>query len=336
MYKIKQLPEDFIVREISSVNSNDNGQYAYYILKKTNYTTIDALHVLSEKFRISLKNIGFAGNKDRNAVTEQKISIFRGSKNFENIGLNNIKLEHLGSGKIPISLGDLEGNEFTITIRNLEQEEIEKTKELENKALNVANLYGPQRFSRNNHLVGKAIIKKDFKKAVELILENKGFTEDKIKLYLKDNKNDYIGALRLIPLKTLRLFVHSYQSFLFNKIVKEYLSFDRKSKNIKIPIIGFNFEINETKDSTLKNIIKKTLEEEKINQRDFITSQIPELASEGGFRDLFFELKFKISGIEKDELSKNKKKIKIRFTLPKSCYATVALEFLFQSQPQLR
>ena len=58
---------------------------------------------------------------------------------------------------------------------------------------------------------------------------------------------------------------------------------------------------------------------------------MPELTSEGTFRDLFFELKdLKILEIGNDELNKNKQKIKINFTLPKSCYATTALEFIFQ------
>ena len=345
MYKIKQLPEDFIVKEISNINSSENGQYAYYILKKMNYTTVDALQILSNKFKIPLKNFGFAGNKDKNAITEQKISIFRGSKNFENIKLNNIELKYLGNGKEPISLGDLKENEFTITIRNLSNKDIKKLKTLSNKAIKIPNLYGPQRFSNNNDLIGKAILKRDFKKTIELILENDGIVEHKIKDYMAKNKNNYIEALRFIPLKTRKLFVHSYQSFLFNKIVDEYLKNKNKVENIKIPIIGFNFEINsisqkskifgnleiqkefQSKNKQLKNIITKILDEENINSRDFIINQIPELTSEGGYRDLFFELKYYISEIEKDELNKNKQKIKINFTLPKSCYATIALEY---------
>ena len=330
MYQIKQLPEDFIVKEISNIKTQNNGQYAYFILKKTNYTTIDALQILSKKFKIPLKNFGFAGNKDKNAVTEQNISIFRGSKNFENIDLKGIELKYIANGKKPISLGDLEGNEFIITIRNLDKNQIKKIKSLENKTLKIPNLYGPQRFSRNNHLVGKAIIKRDFKKAVDFILENSGIIEDKIKLYLKNNKNNYIEALRLIPLKTRKLFVHSYQSFLFNKTVNEYLKDNKKKANIKVPTIGFGFEVSKVKDKQLRNIIKNISNEERINPRDFVINQIPELTSEGGFRDLFFELKFKILDIGADELNQNRQKIKLNFTLPKSCYATVALESLFQ------
>ena len=331
MHQIKQLPEDFIVKEISNSKIQDNGQYAYYLLKKSNYMTIDALQILSGKFIIPLKNFGFAGNKDKNAITEQKISILKGSRNFENIKLRNLELAYLGNGKEPISLGDLEGNEFTITIRNLRKKEANKIQQLEHKKIRILNLFGPQRFSKNNHLVGKAIVKKDFKKSVELILENKGAMEKKITDYLKNNKNNCIEALRLIPLKTRKLFVHSYQSFLFNKIADNYLKNIKKTKNIVVPVIGFGFELDSIKAPSLKKFVKKIMEEEKISPRDFIISQMPELTSEGALRDLFFELDgLDIVEIADDELNQNKRKIKISFTLPKSCYATVALESFFQ------
>ena len=332
MYKIKQIPEDFIVKEISNINLENNGQYSYFLLKKTNYSTVRAIEVLAEKLKIPLKNIGFAGNKDKNAVTEQKISIFRGSRNFENINLRNIELKHIGNGKIPISLGDLEGNEFTITIRNLDGNEIEKIKNLKTKKICVPNFFGSQRFSKNNDLVGKSIIKKDFRKAVELILENEGIVEENIKKYLEDNKNDHVGALRLVPLKTRKLFVHAYQSYLFNSIASEYLddNKEKRIKNIQVPIIGFNFDVGTIRSNSLKSIIKKILGEEKLSPRDFIISQMPELTSEGTFRDLFFELKnLKILEITEDEFNNGKKKAIINFTLPKSCYATTLIEFIF-------
>ena len=331
MYKIKQLPEDFIVKEISSIKVQENGHYAYFILNKINLNTGDALQILSKKFKIPLKNIGFAGNKDKNAITEQKISIFRGSKNFESHEFNGLKLTYLGNGKAPIFLGYLDGNDFTIMVRNLDREEEEKIKNLDGKIIKIPNLFGPQRFSQNNHLVGKIIIKRDFKNAIKLILENNGIIENKIKNYIIKNKNNYIEALRLIPLKTRKLFVHSYQSFLFNNIANEYLKIGDKIKNINIPIIGYNFEINSIRENTLKNIIKNILYEEKINTREFILNQIPELTSEGGFRQLFFVLNFQILEMNKDEFEKNKQKININFILPKGCYATVAIDFIFQS-----
>ena len=118
MYKIKIIPQDFVVKEMSKISLESSGQYAYFILKKINYSSVRALEILSEKLNIKLKNIGFAGNKDKNAVTEQKISIknfpHQRGKIFADYKLNNIELKYLGNGKIPISLGDLNGNEFGI------------------------------------------------------------------------------------------------------------------------------------------------------------------------------------------------------------------------------
>lgn len=89
-------------------------------------------------------------------------------------------------------------------------------------------------------------------------MENGGILEEKIKQYLNKNRNNYIGALRLMPLKTRKLFVHSYQSFLFNKIASEYLKNNKKIRNMKIPIIGFNFELNQIKNKILKSLMQKS------------------------------------------------------------------------------
>ncbi len=334
MYQIKQLPSDFIVNEISSVQTESNGHYAYFVLKKTGYTTMGALGLLSEKFKISLRHFGFAGNKDKNAITEQKISILKGRRDFEKINLRNIELKYLGNGKTPISLGDLEGNDFVITIRSLSEEETKKIQKLENKKLKIPNLYGPQRFSRNNHLIGKAIIKRDFKEAIRLVLENNGIIEKKIGEFLRNNKNNYIGALRLIPLKTRALFVHSYQSFLFNNILNEFIRLKKKPNQMKIHLMGFDFQVSSIKDVKLREMFKSIIEEENISPRDFVIRQMPELTCEGTLRDLFFYLTFSVLYIADDELNESKKKVRINFPLAKSCYATVALEFLFQSPLQ--
>ena len=330
MYKIKQLAEDFLVEEIATLKTDEKGRYSYFILEKTNCTTVNAIEALAQKINVPIKNIGFAGNKDKNAITRQYISIFHGSKSTENILLKNISLKYIGNGNNPISLGDLEKNKFTITIRNISKTEIDRLKFFENKNSDIPNLFGPQRFSKNNAEVGKSIIKKDFKKAAGLILENDGIVEKTLKNYLSINKNDYIGALRIIPLKTRKIYVHAYQSYLFNEIAKKYLDPKNKKQKMKIPIIGFDFEIEKIEGKKLKNIIEKAIEEEKISARDFIISQMPELTSEGKERDLFFELNdLRVIEVSDDELNEEMKKTKVEFTLPKSCYATVAIKFIF-------
>ena len=338
MYKIKQLPEDFIVREIKDIEFDDNGQYAYFLLKKKNHNTLEAAEKIAKKLKISIKSIGFAGNKDKNAVTEQFVSIKNGKKDFERIILKGIELRYLGKGNGEIYLGRLKGNEFNITMRNLTQEEIKK---IENKAKNkqifMPNYFGKQRFSKNNHLVGKAIINGDFKKAVELVLKANSEHNERIKEHLQKQKNDFIGALKIIPFKMLKLYVHSYQSFLFNKALEEYISVNKENSNRpdynqKITIAGFSTELKESKNKQIKNIIEKILEEEKITERDFIIRAIPDLSSEGSERNAFVRISdFKITKTEKDELNEGKKKIAVSFSLPKGCYATVLIDFLFKN-----
>jgi len=317
MYKIKQLPEDFIVKEITSTKPKDKGRFSYFLLKKKNYTTVKAVETIAEKLKIPSKKISFAGTKDKNAITEQLISILGKEKEIK---LKDIQTKFLGKGDEPVSLGDLKGNYFEIVIRNLE-----KIPKLKNKK-SFINYFGEQRFSKNNKAVGKSILKKDFEKTVKLILTNKGAYEAKVKEYLEKNKQDYIGALRKIPKKILKFYVHAYQSWLWNNAVKEFVK-NKEIKNQKIPIIGFATEI---KNNEIGKIIKNILKKEEIELRDFIIRQIPELSSEGDKRNLLIEVKdLKILEQGKDELNNKRFKVRLSFTLPKAAYATTFIKSIF-------
>ncbi|MBN2112052.1 tRNA pseudouridine(13) synthase TruD, partial [Candidatus Woesearchaeota archaeon] len=270
-------------------------------LKKRNYTTLRALQHIAEALKIQLKRFGFAGTKDKNAVTEQVISVRGiGKEMLEKVKLKDIEIKFLGKGEKPASLGDLEGNYFEIIVRECGK----KPKKLEK----FRNLFGEQRFSKNNAEVGKAIVKKDFERAVSLISENKGDNEQVLARYLKQNPKDFVGALRKIPIKILKMYVHAYQSCLWNRIAE-------KSSKDEIQIIGFGTETNEEIDRIMK--------EEGISTRDFIIKGIPELSSEGGSRKVFAEVK----DLKTEQL--DKKTEKLSFFLPKGCYATELVRQMF-------
>ncbi len=221
MYQIKQIQEDFIVKEISKLKFDNKGKYSYYLLKKKNYTTIDAIDIIKKKINIKKKYINFAGTKDKKAITEQHISIQNGPKT--DLKLKDIELKFLGKGNERLNLGDLKGNEFMITVRNLDNKEIDGLKKkYKNIIKKIPNYFDEQRFgiNKNNHIIGKYIIKKEFNKACELIPE--------VKDYLNKKPNDFIGALRSLNKKILRIYIHSYQSYLFNKTVDEYLKLKKK------------------------------------------------------------------------------------------------------------
>lgn len=332
MYKIKQMPEDFFVKEISSLRLDPNGQYSYFVLKKKNYNTLRAIEKIAASLNISPKRIGFAGNKDKNAVTQQIISIKDGKKDFDKLKLKDIQLEHLGKGNEEIYIGSLKGNEFAVTIRNLTRKEIKNFEEKIKEGILMPNYFGAQRFSKNNILIGKAIIQKNFSETIDLILESNSDFNESIKLHLKSRKNDFVGALKIIPLKLLKLYIHSYQSYLFNETLGQYIKSAKNSnlhiKNKKIPIIGFSTEL--AKDGIGK-LAEKIMKDEKIAARDFIVRAIPDLSSEGSEREIFIKIKdFKIIKKDKDELNENNQKLVAHFSLPKGCYATVLIDFLFK------
>lgn len=330
MYKIKQIPEDFVVVEVSNPEIRRSGRFSYFKLRKKERNTLEVIQLLSRLLRLSEKQIGFAGSKDKQAVTEQAISIEKISKEkVQSLDLKNFSLEFLGYGDKPISLGDLEGNNFEIVIRNLdEKDKISKIKYVE-------NYFDEQRFSENNVEIGRYIIKKDFSKIARLINQRE-YTD-----YLEKNMTNFVGALRTLPARLLKMYVHAYQSYLWNKVLAESISgceekkevsyslgklvFCRcRVKNFKILLLGFSGI--KIADPQIQKIYQKILREEGITPQDFIIRPIPELSPEGEEREAFIEVKkLKIGKKLKDELNLGKKKVKVSFYLPKGSYATMVV-----------
>lgn len=314
MYTIKQIPEDFIVNEVSSMKLSE-GPYGYFLLKKRNYTTQAAIEKIASALNIPLKNIGYAGNKDRQAITTQMISIERHYERAKTFKATDIELEFRGTGSDPISLGDLESNSFEIVVRNITK--------LPKKMKQFVNLFDEQRFSMNNAEIGKMIVKKELKKALESL--NNGKYERNAREFF-EKTNDAPGALRRIPGKILRLYVHAYQSLLWNQAAEELSK--KYKENVDIPLVGFGTEIE---NKEIQEIYDDIFKEEGITQRDFLIRSIPEISSEGHTRRLYAEIKdLEIGKLEDDELNKGMKKVKISFSLGKGCYATMAIKNMFK------
>lgn len=308
--KLKQVPEDFVVKEIPGFQKG-KGQYNIFLLKKRDYTTEKAIQTLCSALHIDRKRVGYAGIKDRRAVTEQYISILHvGREKVESLEFEDLELEFIDISDNPISLGDLKGNKFEIVARDLDEDvDINSDKK-------IKNYFDEQRFSHNNDLVGKAMIKGNFEKAVALVLESQGSYEDKMKKFLEEHPNNYIGALQLIPHKILLLFVHAYQSRIFNKTIEKL----KPKENVEVPIVGFDTDFE---DEEVERIIQKLMKEEKITERDFIIQSFPSLTCMGDKRKIYVEPQnLEVSQLEEDELNKGKYKVKITFSLPKGAYAT--------------
>ncbi len=317
MYQIKQIPEDFQVKELMKPNLENSGSYGYFILKKKGKTTLGVVDELARRLRIKQNRIGFAGLKDRNAVTEQYISIrnVRPEK-AEGIALKDAELRFIGYSKDRINLGGHYGNDFAITVRNLVKEH--------EPVMFIENYFDEQRFSGSAHLVGKAIVKRNFAEACTMLGLECG--------------RDYVGALRKQGIRRLRFFVHAYQAYLFNRHLASHIKknldnyttipysagefvFAKKGYTEKKgKLIGFLSDIGE---------YAEILDEEGINPKDFIINQLPELSSEGGERHLFVKVREIKTEFLSDELNNNMHKQVLMFELPKGSYATIVIKKIF-------
>jgi tRNA pseudouridine13 synthase len=302
MYVVKHVPEDFVVEEVSTVKPKSSGSFVYFKMWKKGVSTLDALHYIAHDLHVPAKDVSCAGNKDKIAVTEQVCSARTTKDRLEKLSYQKIKLDFLGFGDEPVHLGDLEGNKFKIIVRNIDN--------LPKISPKFRNLFGEQRFSTKNVEIGRHIVKREFEKAALLIA--KVHAHEKIKPHL--SQRDWVGALRCLPRKLLLLFVHAYQSYLWNKAAM-------LSAEQSLPIVGFGTEIKD-------DITKQILAGEALKPSDFVIRELPEVSAEGSGRAVWADARdLKAGGLEDDEFFPGKKKVLLEFFLPRGCYAT---EFIRQ------
>lgn len=260
--RLRKNPEDFYVKEVISDEfiqrySSNDGNYFLYFLEKRELTTFESISRLSKMLKIHIRNISYLGLKDKDAVTEQYITIKSGKKDLPtSFETDGIKLILVGKYAKAISKDYLEGNFFRITLREVFDPnaiiKIERFKEQVSKH-GFANFYGYQRFGTTrpiNHKVGLHLLREEYEYAVKTLIGVPGIEEDSAKAeakmkylesdnievlnnvnlgeyekrvvrHLRKNKEDYKGAIMKLHPSLVRLFIEAFSCYVFNLIVSE-------------------------------------------------------------------------------------------------------------------
>jgi tRNA pseudouridine13 synthase len=179
---IRQSNEDFFVDEVPLNLPSGEGPNTWIHLEKNGRTTLDVVLDIARELHISRKRTGFAGMKDRSAITKQWLCISNITPeelpDFNEV-LHNVKILEIKQNQKKLRMGQLKGNKFKINIRNTESpaedKEIAENVLESLKISGVPNYYGYQRFGEvrsTTHLVGKCLVEGDIKKAVDTYIGN--------------------------------------------------------------------------------------------------------------------------------------------------------------------
>ena len=299
-----------------------------------------------------------------------------------------VKLGGLSGNRFTITL--TEENIGSTDFRKLSAEKIEMKLKRQNYC--IPNYFGDQRFGsarKNTAIVGKLLVQGKFKEAIlnylchtdegekdeqaskarKLLEKSMNFHEamrtfpyflkhERYMLsHLTQSPNDYLGAFRKLHRSLQLLFIHAYQSELFNKILEARI---KKGKLLKPALgdyycgmndLGFpdveqhkkieskaqqkmvNGLISEKRAVILGKLVgfqtelskdeEKLLGREKVKKEEFVMKSTPELNSKGTYRPNFAFLKDFACAEQKEG---GKRGIRLRFALPSGSYATVALK----------
>jgi len=403
--RIRTRYEDFYVEEIPESEPGGTGPNTCFFIEKIGRETLDVVLDVARELHIDRKRMGFAGMKDKRAVTRQWMCVANSEvEEIEKLKdkLYNVKILRIMQNEKKLRIGQLIGNKFRLLIRGTDNPEADR--EIANEVLaelskrGVPNYYGWQRFGKkrsNTHLVGKALLENDLKKVVNSYIGNpyeeepehikevrKLYDEGKweeslesmprsmryekmmLKTLLKEMKkkkiddivsleeNSYRHAIESLPKPLKRMFVHAYQSFLFNKAVNEraklgidkYVegdiivdneehlvheicdNIDERIKNFEVhptsPLFGSKVPFAGGKTGEME---QKILDEEGVTLEEFKVPKMPKLGSHGLRRAVRFKI-WDASAKATDE------GVLVEFSIPKGCYATAVLREIMKNE----
>ncbi len=260
----------------------NKGPFLYLVVAK--FVRMDTRKLALHISNIVSGRVRYAGLKDSNSISFQFLSI---EGRYKIMSLKNgFLMKPVGRYVEPISRGMNNGNYFTLVVRGVNSLP---------KSLFFPNFFSYQRFGVKepfNHEIGKLLLLRSIKEAIELI-ELQGYQ---------------VGPVRSLKqlavslgVDLLRLYIHSYQSYLFNMLLSRRIlhglepepgDFVLKQNGeielyagnrgeLLLPLIG---AMSREKGEWLREEIRKILRDEGISKEMFLFRELPEISALGDLR----------------------------------------------------
>ena len=254
--KLRRVPEDFFVEELSDFPIGREGDHSVYRLTKTGLGTLEAVDAIIQRWKIERRQMSWGGLKDRHAVTAQFVTIYRGPK--RNLEQKSLELEYLGQARKDFTAADIQANRFSLVLRSLGDDDVAFAEEAltEIQRAGLPNYFDDQRFGSlcaNGEFIARPWIEGNYERSLWLTFaEPHPFDRSDEKLqkqilrdhwgdwlqckaelarshrrsvvtYLCDKPTDFRGAWARVKVDLRSLYLAAYQSFLWNIMAAEFI-----------------------------------------------------------------------------------------------------------------
>lgn len=160
--KIRTSPEDFIVDELLSFETSGDGEHVFLLIRKTGENTEYVARQLARFACVRQRDVGYAGLKDRHAVTTQWFSVWLPGKedpDWMSFASETIEILEVKRHARKLKKGVLSGNRFELLIRDWRGDRLRLDDQLNRiKSNGVPNYFGEQRFGREGQNIVNALM----------------------------------------------------------------------------------------------------------------------------------------------------------------------------------
>ncbi|MDU7693078.1 MAG: tRNA pseudouridine(13) synthase TruD [Helicobacter sp.] len=343
LFSFDQNASNFYVSEVALYEPNIDKTAPHILvrLQKVGLSTFEMLQILSEVTGVKVRDIGYAGLKDKKSTSEQFITL-PSSINLESkiqiLESKNITIKAIAPFQNKLKIGHLKGNNFKIILKIKDESRLKRAIESLQKCPIFPNYFGAQRFGKDGA---------NFEEAKALLSGQKNIKSRKISSFLISSLQSYLfnnylalrmefnKILSLKDAKSAHIFLNEHnisikESELDDVFLQEsffkildgdlcmHYPFGRIFMYARSDLIRFlDFEIAPV--GILPGHSIKKLSSGLVGDFfEFCKSDI-KIPSPGGYRFIYAKIHDLDANFKNDVLE-------LSFYLPRGCYATVVLE----------